>query len=597
MASFDRDTPIDLEKGQPAHSESNLSDRPPPFNSSQVGEMEKSNAELPDETIKFNSDTSTAVPPVAPTQQPPPPASPEDNPYGPKIPLTSWRKFLVFLGITSTLFLAALDQTIVSTTLPATAKQFNNFGDISWVGTSYLLTTTAVQPIYGAASNMFGRKRSMLFAAGIFMLGSVLSGAAQSMTMLIIARAIQGLGGSGIIALSMILVADIVPLRERGTYQGLIALIFAIAAVLGPLLGGIFSDSLTWRWAYFINLPVGAMAVLLIILFMHMKRPKDVTFSQNMATVDFTGILLLVISIVMILLALNWGADARYPWSSATIISLIVVGLVICVIFLWNEWKIAKKPIIPLRLFSTWSMASSYLCVFFQGFVFLGLMFLLPLYFQAVSGVSAIESGVNLLPFAVLGSVTAIVVGMGMSKFNTYKEFIVAGFALSTIASGLLITLDEHSSRGKALGILVPQGISMGLTVNTLLLGVHAQLVDKRDIALATSLWTFLRTLGGTMGIAAGSALIQSSLSSAGAAQYANNINAIHSLPLDERAPVLRAFVVGLNRFCILITVISGVSLVASLFIKKIRLGDRQPKQKKDESSSSDDTPAKIIAE
>ncbi|KAG0236722.1 hypothetical protein BGW42_002884 [Actinomortierella wolfii] len=516
----------------------------------------------------------------------PPPSSPEDNPFGPKTPLTPWRKFFVFLGITTTLFLAALDQTIVSTTLPATAKAFNNFSDISWVGTAYLLTTTAVQPLYGAASNMFGRKRSMLFAAGIFLLGSALAGAAQSMTMLIIARAVQGLGGSGIIALSMILVADIVPLRERGTYQGLIALIFAIAAVLGPLLGGAFSDKVSWRWAYYINLPVGAFAILLLVVFLHMRRPKNITFAQNMATVDFSGIALLVASIVMILLALNWGADAKYAWSSATILCLLIIGFAIGVVFLLNEWKVAQKPIIPLHLFGTWSMAFSYLCVFFQGFVFLGLMFILPLYFQAVSGSTAVESGVNLLPFAVLGSVTAIVVGLGMSKFNTYKEFIVSGFALGTLSSGLLIMLDENSSRGQALGILVPQGISMGLTVNTLLLGVHAQLTDKRDIALATSVWTFLRTLGGTMGIAAGSAMIQSSLSAAGASEYANNISAIHTLPEGERGVVLHAFVIGLRNFFILSTVMTGVGLVASLLIKKIALGERQKKQQQSKESS-----------
>ncbi|KAF9160240.1 hypothetical protein DFQ26_005750 [Actinomortierella ambigua] len=589
MSPNHNDTPVDLEVGQAASSEASLS--------------EKEEYNTHQETMQSNESKTTPIlntptaPPSAPTHQSPAPASPEDNPYGPKTPLNAWRKFLVFLGIAGVLFLAAIDQTIVATTLPSTAKQFNNFADISWVGTAYLLTTTTVQPLYGAASNMFGRKRSMLFAAGIFMLGSVLSGAAQSMTMLIISRAIQGLGGSGIIALSMILVADIVPLRERGTYQGLIAFIFAIAAVLGPLLGGVFSDKLTWRWAYFINLPVGALAILLLILFLHMKRPKNVTLSQHMATVDYSGIVLLVVSIVMILLALNWGADAKYPWSSAVILCLLIIGVAVGVVFLVNEWKLAKKPIIPLRLFSNWSLAISYLCVFLQGFIFLGLMFLLPLYFQAVDGASAIESGVNLLPFAVLGSVTAILAGMGMSKFNTYKEFIVAGFALGTISAGLLTTLDEGSSRGKALGILVPQGVSMGLTVNTLLLGVHAQLSDKRDIALATSLWTFLRTLGGTMGIATGSALIQSSLSSAGASQYANDINAIHSLPTDERAPVLHAFVVGLSRFSILITIMTGLGLIACLFIKKVPLGNRQRKQNKDGSSQGNEAPFNIIAE
>ncbi|KAF8984810.1 hypothetical protein BGZ52_012106 [Haplosporangium bisporale] len=520
--------------------------------------------------IAQDSPSSSSHDPASPPPGPPP------QDFGPKVPLTPIRRFLVFFGIMATLFLAALDQTIVTTTLPSIAKDFDNFEDISWVGTAYLLATTCTQPIYGMASDLFGRKRAMLFASGVFLLGSTLCGASQSMAMLIISRAIQGLGGSGIIALTMILVADIVPLRERGNYQAIVAIVFSFAAVLGPLLGGVFADKVTWRWAFFVNLPVGALAVTLLVVFLHMNRRKNVTLAQNLRSLDYSGIVLLIVSIVMILLGLNWGADAKYPWGSATILSLLIVGLALGGVFLWNELKVAQKPIIPLRLFKSFSLSMTYLDVFIQGFQFLGLLFFLPLYFQAVNGSSPVRSGVELLPFVVISSATAVVVGLLMSRWGTYKEFIVSGFALSSIASGLLILFDENTSSAVVNIVLALEGVAMGLVVNTTLLGTHAQLVDKADLALSTSLWTFLRTFGGVFGIAVGGAFVQSSLSAAGAGQYAQNIGAIASLAPDVRAPVLRAFVVGLQRFFILMTAISGLGFLASLFIVKNKMGAKK---------------------
>ncbi|KAF9580317.1 hypothetical protein BGW38_003086 [Lunasporangiospora selenospora] len=512
----------------------------------------------------------------APTSQDAPPLVEQPQDFGPKTPLTGIRRALVFFGILVTLFLAALDQTIVTTTLPSIAKDFNNFSDISWVGTAYLLTTTAVQPLYGVAADLAGRKRSMLFACSIFMVGSALCGAAQSMTMLIVARTVQGLGGSGIIALTMILVADIVPLRQRGTYQALVALIFAVAAILGPLLGGAFTDNVSWRWAFYINLPIGALAMFLLTVFLHMNRRKNVPLHTTLKSLDYTGIFLMVGSIIMILLGLNWGADAKYPWNSPAVLCLIIIGVVVGAVFILNEWKVAKRPIIPLRLFGTISIALTYLNVFILGFIFLGLLFFLPLYFQAVNGASAVRSGIDLLPYVIVSSVSAIIVGLMMTRFNTYKEFVVAGFIIGTVGSGLMTTFDEYSSQGMIIGTLILQGASMGLTVNTLLLGIHAQLVNKSDIALSTSLWTFLRTFGGVFGIAIGGAFVQSSLSEAGASEYAQNIQAIAKLPQDVKAPILRAFVVGLQRFFILLTVLSGIAAIASIFIKKVSLGPRK---------------------
>lgn len=392
------------------------------------------------------------------------------------------------------------------------------------------------------------------------------------MNMLIIGRAVQGIGGSGILTLSLILVADIVPLRNRGKYQSLTAFVYALASVFGPLLGGVFSDNVTWRWAFYINLPVGAVGMALLVVFLHMNRPKNMSLKTAMRGLDYAGIGLLIVSIIMVLLGLNWGADAKYKWDSAVILSLLIVGVLIMVAFFFNEWKVAANPIIPLRLLGTLSLGMTYLPVFVDGFVSMGLLFFLPLYSQAVHGASAIESGVELLPYVCMSSVVAIVVGQLTSRWGTYKEFIIIGWIAGVLSTGLMVLFDENTSRGRMVGILLVQGVSLGAVVNTQLLAVHAQLKNPADMALATSLWTLLRTFGGVFGVALGGTLVQSSLSTANASKYAQDIKGIADLSPELQEPVLKAFVEGLQKFFILLAALSGIALVASFFIVKVTM-------------------------
>jgi MFS family permease len=411
-----------------------------------------------------------------------------------------------------------------------------------------------------------------MFANAVFFIGSALCGAAQSMNMLIIGRAVQGIGGSGILTLSLILVADIVPLRNRGKYQSLTAFVYALASVFGPLLGGVFSDNVTWRWAFYINLPVGAVGMALLVVFLHMNRPKNLSLKTAMRGLDYAGIGLLIGSIIMILLGLNWGADAKYEWNSAVILSLLIIGVLVMVAFLVNEWKLAANPIIPLRLLGTLSLGMTYFPVFVDGFVSMGLLFFLPLYSQAVHGASAIESGVELLPYVCMSSVVAIIVGQLTSRWGTYKEFIIFGWVAGVLSTGLMVLFDENTGRGRMVGILLVQGVSLGAVVNTQLLAVHAQLKNPADMALATSLWTLLRTFGGVFGVALGGTLVQNSLSTANANKYAQNIKGIADLSPELRAPVLKAFVEGLQKFFILLAALSGLALLASFLIKKVAM-------------------------
>ncbi|KAG9066904.1 hypothetical protein KI688_012816 [Linnemannia hyalina] len=504
----------------------------------------------------------STTPSEATTTKTAPVAQQQGQDYGPKNPMSKSRQMVVFLGILMVLFLAALDQSIVTTALPSISKDFNNFSEISWVGTGFLLTMTAIQPLYGIAADL----------AGLFFVGSALCGAAQSMNMLILGRAVQGIGGSGILTLSLILVADIVPLRNRGKYQSLTAFVYALASVFGPLLGGIFADNVTWRWAFYINLPVGAVGMTLLVVFLHMNRPKNLSLGTAMRSLDYVGIGLLIGAIIMILLGLNWGADAKYEWDSAVILCLLIIGVLVMVAFLVNEWKVAANPIIPLRLLGTLSLGMTYFPVFVDGFVSMGLLFFLPLYSQAVHGASAIESGVELLPYVCMSSAVAIVVGQLTSRWGTYKEFIIFGWFAGVLSTGLMVLFDENTSRGRMVGVLLVQGVSLGAVVNTQLLAVHAQLTNPADMALSTSLWTLLRTFGGVFGVALGGTLVQSSLSNANASKYAQNIKGIADLAPEFREPVLKAFVEGLQKFFILLAALSGIAFLASFLIKKVAM-------------------------
>ncbi|KAF9105631.1 hypothetical protein BGX29_011836 [Mortierella sp. GBA35] len=469
--------------------------------------------------------------------------------YGPKKPMSRSRQYVVFLGILMVLFLAALDQSIVTTALPSISKDFNNFSEISWVGTGFLLTMTAIQPLYGVAADLAGRKRTMMFANAVFFVGSALCGAAH-----------------------LILVADIVPLRNRGKYQSLTAFVYALASVFGPLLGGVFSDKVTWRWAFYINLPIGAFGMVLLVVFLHMNRPKIESLSTALRSLDYLGIGLMIVALVMVLLGLNWAADAKYAWDSAVILCLLIIGILLAVAFLINEWKFAAQPVLPLRLLGTLSLGTTYFGVFVDGFVSMGLLFFLPLYSQAVHSASAIQSGVDLLPYVMMSSAIAIIVGQLTSRWGTYKEFIVLGWFAGVLSCGLMVLFDENTGRGRMVGILLVQGVSLGAVVNTQLLAVHAQLKNPSDMALATSLWTLLRTFGGVFGVALGGTLVQNSLSNANASQYAQNIKGIADLAPEFKGPVLAAFVEGLQKFFILLAALSGLAFLASFLIKRVAM-------------------------
>ncbi|KAG0746302.1 hypothetical protein G6F62_005201 [Rhizopus arrhizus] len=502
-------------------------------------------------------------------------------------------RVLTFIGLQVALFLSALDNTIIATALPTIGSEFNQMTIVSWVATAYMLTFDAFQPLFAKFSDIFGRKWILLFGISVFLFGSILCGAAKNMVMLIVGRAIAGIGGAGITSMVFIIISDIVPLEKRGSYQGLVNAVFALASVLGPLVGGSFTDYVTWRWNFYINLPIGAIAIALITFFLHLPIPQS-KFSDKLKRVDYTGTAIVLAFSTLFLLALNFGGQT-FPWKSAAVIVPLVLSVLLVGLLAIVEKKFAKEPIMPPRLFSNRSVVSVLLVNWFFGMTFFSAVYYLPVYFQVVRNDSAMWSGIRLIPMQLVLSVISIAVGLSISKTGIYRPLISFGMAMLTAWIGLTSLYDQETPFSRIYGITIIGSLGLGFLFSPTIIALQAA-VDVKDIAVVTGLGNFSRILGSALGVAISSTVLNSHLNQElahvipaeeavkvlASSEYVNR-----GLPEQYKEATLEVYVNGLRTVWYVLIAMSGLGFLASFFVKHHPIR-RPPKQKPAEPESDD---------
>lgn len=411
---------------------------------------------------------------------------------------TKRETILTMIGVLMVMLLASLDQTIVSTAMPRVIAELQGFDRYTWVSTAYLLTSTVMVPIYGKLSDLFGRKPLFLFGIVVFLIGSALSGASQSMDQLIAFRAFQGIGAGALMPIAVAVVGDLFTPRERGKWQGVTGAVWGLSAIVGPTLGGWITEHVTWRWAFYVNLPVGIAAFLVLVFLMPTLRSK----SKNVS-IDYVGAALLVLGTVPLLLGFTW-AGTQYDWLSPQIIGLFLFSAVVLAGFVVYEAFLERRggqPIIEPSLFKKGIFTVSTIVTVIFGMALFGSIFFIPLFVQGVVGTSATNSGLILTPLMMTSIVGSVISGQLVSRLGKYKWIAIVGMVISIVGTYLLFRLDVNSGNTDVLIAMLVLGLGMGFGMSLYTLIVQNALPGK--IGQSTSALVFFRSIGGTIGLAA----------------------------------------------------------------------------------------------
>lgn len=487
---------------------------------------------------------------------------------------------IVLFGLMIAMMLAMLDNMIVSTALPRIVGEFGGLDHFTWVVTAYVLGTTVSTPIWGKLGDLFGRKSIFLTSVVVFLVGSALCGMAGStllggpddgMAELIAFRAVQGLGAGGLLVGVLAIIGDLVPPRERGRYQGMIAGIMAIALVAGPLIGGFITDHLSWRWAFYVNLPLGGVALVLLVATLRLPRYR------TEHRIDWLGAALLAVGITAIVLITTWGGN-EYAWRSPQIVGLVVLAVAALAVFAVVELR-AVEPILPLGLFASRNFALISAIGFLLGFAMFGAMSFLPLYQQTVQGASATESGLLLLPLMFGMLVVSLAVGRTITRTGRYRVFPIVGGLVMSAGIALLTRLDVQTDRTESSLYLFVLGVGMGFLMQTTML-IAQNSVDQRDLGAASGAATFFRSIGGSFGISLFGAVFASRLAGSpaggafggGEAGTAMDLAKLQELPATARELVFGGLAEAISHVFLWALLFTLVVPVLAWFIKEIPL-------------------------
>ncbi|KAL6876736.1 multidrug resistance protein fnx1 [Trichoderma novae-zelandiae] len=521
---------------------------------------------------------------------PPAQQAPADEPEAGR---TNIETFLIIFALCLALFLAALDMTIITTAIPTISNHFGSSAGYIWIGSAYLLGNAAFVPTWGKISDIFGRKPTLIATVTIFWIGSLLCAVSTSMGMLIAARAIQGVGGGGTIVLPNICISDLFSMRKRGMYFGILGMVWALASAIGPILGGVFTSKVSWRWCFYINLPLGGIGLLILIFVLKLHNPRT-PVKQGLAAIDWVGNVLIIGGTLMLLFGLEFGG-VQYPWKSAAVICLIVFGFITIVLFGLYENRVAKFPVMPTRLFRDRTSIAAYGLSIMHAMTFMSGSYWLPLYFQAVLGATSLLSGVYILPYVLALSITSALTGVFIKKTGNYKIPIVSGLTIMTLGFGLFIDLGAKANWVKIIIFQIIAGIGVGPNFQSPLIAVQTN-VEPRDIGAATASFQFLRQLGTSTSVVIGGVIFDNEMqkqqaflirelgaelaSKLSGSEAASSVFLVASLKGHQREVAQTAYWNAMQKMFIAYTCFVFVGLLISFFVKQKTLSKQHTEHK-----------------